>query len=650
MESFRPSSSSTHQPLQLNEIRTVILHPGSLSDPVNCTLEHINFEEAPNTYVALSYSWGDPNQTLNINLNGYTYPVTLNLHSALIHLRDTKEPCRLWIDSLCINQQDLAERSAQVARMRDIYTFAHWVTVWLGDYAPHTEEDWLRAFKLMTMNRISRFPPDVLPPELDGDVKTSPTLEERRYGELMMYSLLARPWFHRMWVIQEVAVRPTTGCGDIGDKNVCFVLGRLHLPSELLSVSLLEASIGGDELYQPKRSKASSQPDPKKMNNLSYRPQKRHRLNEIEQIWKSRSNLLKDPTNEDLALLFKYPAQQLADYLSRSTRFQVTDPKDRIFALLGLLVETQTPAQLRPGYAKSVDQIYWEYTVWMLKSGVHLDMLSWRSGQLGGASPSWVPDFQTRRAIRREATAQNLEQDVSIRFLDGNRKLEIDILPIGTVSKVGARCEILTTSRRRPLWASAVGEAKASDAPLEESKRYLLECEHLVSGVAVASKFSARRRLIKHLYFSYNTYELNDNRGMCDPITCNKAHEAMLDGQQNIEEDVEMSCRQYAEMIADAFNGFTFFVCDNGEFEFCTNTSTAPEPGDLYCYFRGSTRKYLLRRRGSSDDEWLMVRDAYTAATFMSEGLRSSSDWDEKVRYTRLWEDNKDRIMKVIVC
>jgi hypothetical protein len=58
--------------------------------------------------------------------------VTLNLESALRHLRDEDKPRRPWIDTICINQSDIEERSKQVSRMLDIYKYARKVLIWLG--------------------------------------------------------------------------------------------------------------------------------------------------------------------------------------------------------------------------------------------------------------------------------------------------------------------------------------------------------------------------------------------------------------------------------------------------------------------------------------------------------------------------------------
>ncbi|KAI0508938.1 heterokaryon incompatibility protein-domain-containing protein [Xylaria bambusicola] len=137
MESFK--GVSPHRPLDKHgkEIRIVRLLPNTFSAPIECELEHIILEPGAD-YEAISYCWGDASLTHPILLDGVSYPITLTLLDGLKYLRHTTSPRKLWIDSLCINQTDLAERSREILRMREIYKLAKSVVIWLGDYAPFT--------------------------------------------------------------------------------------------------------------------------------------------------------------------------------------------------------------------------------------------------------------------------------------------------------------------------------------------------------------------------------------------------------------------------------------------------------------------------------------------------------------------------------
>ncbi|KAK3339775.1 heterokaryon incompatibility protein-domain-containing protein [Lasiosphaeria hispida] len=85
-------------------------------------------------YDALSYTWGsvaDSNPTIFVN--GHERAVTANLCAALWHLRDPSGERTLWIDALCINQQNNQEKGQQVQSMAKIYAKASRVIVWLGE-------------------------------------------------------------------------------------------------------------------------------------------------------------------------------------------------------------------------------------------------------------------------------------------------------------------------------------------------------------------------------------------------------------------------------------------------------------------------------------------------------------------------------------
>ncbi|KAI0906080.1 heterokaryon incompatibility protein-domain-containing protein [Ustulina deusta] len=137
METFK--GVSPHRPLNNNgkEVRVVKLLPNKFNAPVECALEHIALEPGAD-YEAVSYCWGNASVTKPILLDGKPYPITLNLLDGLRYLRREASPRTLWVDSLCINQTDIAERNREILKMRDIYKLARSVLIWLGDYYPFT--------------------------------------------------------------------------------------------------------------------------------------------------------------------------------------------------------------------------------------------------------------------------------------------------------------------------------------------------------------------------------------------------------------------------------------------------------------------------------------------------------------------------------
>ncbi|KAI1742242.1 heterokaryon incompatibility protein-domain-containing protein [Xylaria scruposa] len=120
-----------YRPLQPGEIRLVTLLPGSITSRIQCRLSYHTLDEGLR-YDALSYYWGDPKITQPITLDDHSINITAELERALRHLRTPDEKRILWIDALCINQNDAVERNHQVADMFYIYQTAQRVRIWIG--------------------------------------------------------------------------------------------------------------------------------------------------------------------------------------------------------------------------------------------------------------------------------------------------------------------------------------------------------------------------------------------------------------------------------------------------------------------------------------------------------------------------------------
>ncbi|KAK0640610.1 heterokaryon incompatibility, partial [Cercophora newfieldiana] len=83
-------------------------------------------------YEALSYTWGSPVHKCPITINNRPCLIWGNLYTALLALRYEDKPRHLWIDAICINQDDIAEKNLHIPQMHLVYQRAASVTVWLG--------------------------------------------------------------------------------------------------------------------------------------------------------------------------------------------------------------------------------------------------------------------------------------------------------------------------------------------------------------------------------------------------------------------------------------------------------------------------------------------------------------------------------------
>ncbi|KAL8665309.1 MAG: hypothetical protein Q9202_002360 [Teloschistes flavicans] len=177
----------------VQQIRLIRLKRSQNPDDIYVELETYQIDQCP-PYNALSYAWGDQNKLQLIDLNGIRHAVTTDLHSALKHLRPQLEDQLMWIDALCINQQDVKEREFQVSLMRRIYSQAYQVTVWLGEQSHDSD----LAFDFLHM--LS-----------DQDEPVDWFYNLFQIGKLMdgfipFVHLYARSYWRRLWIVQEIAM------------------------------------------------------------------------------------------------------------------------------------------------------------------------------------------------------------------------------------------------------------------------------------------------------------------------------------------------------------------------------------------------------------------------------------------------------------
>lgn len=233
---FIMTSKLQYVPLDnpLIDIRLVTIEPGKKKAPIRCRIKEFTPMYVPK-YRALSYVWGDNSNLVAITVNGENFMVTSNLAGALRSLRETStrraKLAWVWIDALCINQQDIAERDQQVRRMKSIYQNAYEVVVWLGDYDEPTDDTtsysksrWgidnlevcdkkmacsvLDLIEALSLINGFKLPYGSLAPEKYKQRVSHymnlrlETITAQHWVQLS--KLFGRPWFERLWVIQEL--------------------------------------------------------------------------------------------------------------------------------------------------------------------------------------------------------------------------------------------------------------------------------------------------------------------------------------------------------------------------------------------------------------------------------------------------------------
>ena len=140
-------------------------------------------------YEALSYTWGSEDTPESVVVDGRLFAITANLHKALVRLRNHTLDRVIWIDAICLNQRDDAEKQQQIPLMVDIYRKASRIIVDLGS-AVATKDSKLATYDPSQALEYIRLAAEGKQSALDN--------AEERTGAIM--SLLRRPYFQRSWV------------------------------------------------------------------------------------------------------------------------------------------------------------------------------------------------------------------------------------------------------------------------------------------------------------------------------------------------------------------------------------------------------------------------------------------------------------------
>ena len=293
-----------YQPLPSQDsIRLLSIHEHDDVTPkaVHCTLSTYS---SGIPYKALSYVCGDAGNLETLHVNSVQVRARSNLYHALLEIsRDSSRPL-LWVDALCIDQANLKERNAQVARMSKIYTNAVEVIIWLG------VED-----RGDPKRDISRGLTETISVANDDDV-----VEDVEVLTLNAHMVVVHnAWFERCWTMQELILA----------RAVTVRLGSHEISWKRLSTLMERAFIRGMELAT---------------DDLDHEP------DEIGAIVHS---ALEAMQLETLAKMFRDSRLTLSLLLSESWRRYASEPLDKVFAIMGMFPTplvtidySQTPAKV----------------------------------------------------------------------------------------------------------------------------------------------------------------------------------------------------------------------------------------------------------------------------------------------------------------
>ncbi len=388
---------SPYEPLAKasRELRLIRLFPGQREDPIICELvDNLTLESVRSKYLAISYYAGDPNDTVPIAVNGMRFNVFATLGTAIRHVRlaeldvgDQKQ--LLWTDQICINQSDFPERAHQVGFMKDIYEGADRVLVWLGG-----ESGDGRALRFLRQqyHRVAGV--------VDGVNAARPEAARDPPGEAWRYAseaiaqemadhtrdenfveswtsvreLIHSPWWSRCWVAQELIVA-REAVVIFGPKAMFWHEFReaFTVVDKVIRAIFLTANPGdiyprGDEV--------------RRLRSLIGALDVSHIMFMIERQkeWEKAAS-----------------TKELLPLLRHSRSCKSSDPRDRVYAFLGLADPRYDIVPIYDPTINTIEDTLYHTAKRIILHDRRLDILSLaqESGcQETGNLPSWVPDWR----------------------------------------------------------------------------------------------------------------------------------------------------------------------------------------------------------------------------------------------------------------
>ncbi|KAL1597237.1 hypothetical protein SLS60_008819 [Paraconiothyrium brasiliense] len=339
-------------------IRVLALLPGD-SPTLKATMFCVDLSSDP-TYEALSYVWGamEADTSYFLDIDGIIMEITPNLHHALQALRPRQRPRVLWVDAVCINQNDNRDKETQICMMEEIYRSANHVAVYLGE--PANVSVTLFSF----LNR-----------DLHEENSADKAFENLGRGESDIRQLLEAfihfchlPWWNRIWVQQEYGLAQTNPNLHLGHSSI-------HVSALLRDWRMLQGKIATHLVPFAGDFKLDLDVQ------ISWQPIMRQILHVYGVL------TLRSAHNRP-----EYPHLWLPRGVLKKVNLRCTNPRDRIYGMRPFL-DPVAQAVFTPNYSEPVGTAFHKLATWILAIDGWQQVFWWYPYRLSPNMPSWVPDF-----------------------------------------------------------------------------------------------------------------------------------------------------------------------------------------------------------------------------------------------------------------
>ncbi|GAB7363540.1 hypothetical protein MBLNU230_g3808t1 [Neophaeotheca triangularis] len=570
------------------EIRLLQVLAGRWDQPIRARFVYVDMA-ASASYETISYFWGDATSRETIFLvdtpvgtreDFMPTDVPASSYAALRCMRDERHDRMLWIDAICILQEDNVEKSSQIKLMGLIYRRSRRNLIFLGEHdaslvAVAVRELTHRITNTAALGNSGDFSDALFQ---GGFRRASPGLTTQYQDALL--NVLALPWFQRLWVLQEVALASENEC-------FCSLTGlqpdtnHSHHRWSFSLRSVLEAALWAS-----------------RHNKFIERALGRH-----DKILES--NLLCIMTLYHHSRLTNSPEdnrirqKSFAFLLREAIPFKCSHEHDRIYSLLAM--SPYAKARIEPDYSLPVNKVYAQVTRVAVdqERALMLERVLWRprfresllaSGQL----PSWVPDF-------REAWDSSSDTDVLALWCKANDRKPYQ--PSGTDEDDDEELELKTTGVSID---ELIDFAHASPLPhpQEDTASWLTETLHCLEELQKHPPTLERYSDNAGLDSAFKSTIFGGSRSgnvRCNAAQTSSAFDRIISSQnlRGTQPGEQSSSEQATQLLAaDVENAAT--ACRNRQF-FLTSTGffglgpRGTQPGDIAVVLNGFKWPGILR-------------------------------------------------------
>lgn len=526
--SYDPLPSGTH-------IRLLKIRLDWLTRELVCKFKTVSLDRKPK-YKAISYAWGDPTPVRTIKFSdGQSFPLSATLSDLFDSLRKSNDTSLVWIDALCINQKDDVEKAAQVSLMGRVYSSALQVLLWLGNSTQGT----IDAFRFMQPKQKLSWPEDW------------EKLEDLS-GLDSMFALLERPWFQRVWVIQEVIL----------NDNVVMVCG-----DNLIDFDNFRICVFAVWKFAQDWSKYDDESPA------------------LRGLWcVTRLLFMRDEYQDSGAVRYEI-------LLQAAYHCQATDKRDMVFAFKGiadkkiLVPEPDYKVSIQdPNYSAAVEEVYTKTAIALLCHGASLDVLA-----LGGIAvrkyssnlPTWVPDLRHHSYSEPFVPCERLAWDtggtLQVAPVVSQDQLRLQINPFDVVMAISIVFDSLSVIDQK----SALREILA----MREILPYTISEHDWLDKVAESLTFG--------LDIEDEPVELADYREDFNEWL------AWLQSSSDQDDLQKITSNKYYRTIAPRVDGWKAFLTQRGFF--CIGPPSVQER-DMLCTAPGSRFPLVLRSDPKASD------------------------------------------------